>query len=114
MARTAPENLPRRAVAANGVVTPDADAPGLLGVAADRLDLGSGEPDEVVRRQLDLQPAPPGGDEDRLERERALVEQRRQRPPLPERRDPARDVTGHLLGPVGRRHRRALAERAQV
>ena len=55
----------------------------------------SGE--QVGRCELELQPAAPGADVDRLECERRLVEDRRQRAALAERADSARDVARRAL-----------------
>src|SRR5439155_25409330 len=79
-----------------------------------RANLGSGKRHELARVELELETAPPGADEDRLVRERGLVDGCRQAAALPERADPAGDVAGGTLrgGPPG--HQRPLADGAQV
>ena len=73
-----------------------------------------GERDEVGRGELDLEAAPAGRDVDRRPCGGALVERRGQRPPGPQRRDPAEDVAGRPLRLRGRRDRRlAPAERVR-
>src|SRR5579872_1085950 len=75
---------------------PDPDRPGpacdrSLGWVdpSDLPDPSARERDEVSGRELELQAAPPGADEDGLPVERRLVDRRRQPPPLSERADPA-------------------------
>ena len=60
----------------------------------DRLYRRARQFDEILRTQLDLQPAPAGADEDRLPDECALVDRRRQPLALAEGADPADDVAG--------------------
>jgi hydrogenase maturation factor len=70
--------------------------------------------DQVLRGDADLQPPPPAAHPDGVERLHELVDEGRQRAALAERADPAGDVARHLLRPVGRGERDALAERARV
>ena len=55
---------------------------------------GAGQPDQLLRCQLDLEPAPASGDEDRVEVAGRCVNESAQPGPLAQRRDAADDVAG--------------------
>ena len=63
--------------------------------ARDSLDARAGHADQVGRGELELEPAPPGADVDRVERQRGLVEHGRKRPPLAERVQALLGAAGH-------------------
>ena len=71
---------------------------GTRSVPAQRSRPGRADPQEVGRRQPDLQAAAAGRDVDRREPEHRLVDHRRQPAALPERADAADDVAGGPLG----------------
>src|SRR5260221_7304534 len=70
---------------------------GLL-LARELAELRAGQRDQVRRRQLDLQPAPPRADEDRLPLVDRGIDRRWQPLALAERADPADDVARRALG----------------
>ena len=67
--------------------------------ARDRPHGRAREPHEVVRVELDLEATAPRAHMDRLVLERRLVDRRRQRPPLAERRDAAEHVARRASPP---------------
>src|SRR5207248_506678 len=116
-ARRSSHRLPRSTAGSSGASRIRSGTAGRSGSRSSRghrANLGSGKPHELARVELELEAAPPRADEDRLVRERGLVDGRRQAATLSERADPTGDVAGGTLrgGPFG--HHRPLADRAQV
>src|SRR6476659_6971283 len=78
--------------------------------AAQSAHLGVRQRDEVGRRELDLEAAAARRHEDRVVLEGGVVDERRERPALAERADPAGDVAGRARRLRGVREARALAQ----